>query len=74
MQVKLCTSKEIPVVFNNRLNYNYHFIIKELAKEFEREFNCLEENTEKFKTISVPITKKIKRIGKNGEEIAKAIY
>ena len=74
MQVKICTSKGIPVVFNNRLNYNYHFIIKELAKEFEREFNCLGENTEKFKTISVPITKKINRIGKNGEEIAKAIY
>ena len=28
--------KEIPVVFHNGSNYNYHFIIKELAKEFKR--------------------------------------
>ena len=25
----------VPVVFHNGSNYNYHFIIKELAKEFE---------------------------------------
>ena len=37
-------AKEISVVFHNRSNYNYCFIIKELAKEFEREFNCLEKN------------------------------
>ena len=27
--------KEIPVVFHNGSTYEYHFIIKELAKEFE---------------------------------------
>ena len=27
--------KAIPVVFRNGSNYNYHFIIKDLAKEFE---------------------------------------
>ena len=37
--------KEIPMVFHNRSNYDYHFIIKELAREFEGEFNCLGENT-----------------------------
>ena len=29
------TQKEIPVVFHNDSTYDYHFIIKELAKEFE---------------------------------------
>ena len=33
--------KEIPVVFYNGSTYDYHFIIKELAEEFEGELNCL---------------------------------
>ena len=37
---------------------------------FEREWSCLGENTEKFKTVLI---KKEKRISKNEEEIAKAI-
>ena len=28
------TLKEIPIVFHNRSNHNYHFIIKRLAEEF----------------------------------------
>ena len=40
--------KEILVVFHNGSNHEYHFIINELAKEFEGEFNCLEEDTNKF--------------------------
>ena len=32
------TSKEIPVVFHNGSIYDYHFIIKKLAEEFEGEF------------------------------------
>ena len=47
--------KEISLVFHNGSSYDYHFIIKELAKEFE----CLGENTEKYITFSVPIKKKI---------------
>ena len=39
--------------------YYYHFIMKELAKEFEGNFECLGENTEKYITFSVPIKKKI---------------
>ena len=39
--------KEIPVAFHSGLTYDYNFIIKKLAKEFEGEFNCLRENTEK---------------------------
>ena len=33
--------------------YYYHFIMKELAKEFEGNFECLGENTEKYITFSV---------------------
>ena len=51
--------KEIPAVFHNGSTYDYHFIIKELVKEFEGNFECLGENTEKYITFSVPIKKKI---------------
>ena len=51
--------KEIPIVFHNGSTYDYHFIIKELVKEFESNFECLGENTEKYITFSVPIKKKI---------------
>ena len=33
--------KEIPVVFHNGSTYDYHFIIKELVKEFEGNFETL---------------------------------
>ena len=51
--------KEIPVVFHNGSTYNYHFIIKELVKEFEGNFDCLGENTEKYITFSLPLKKEI---------------
>ena len=47
-------------MFHNGSTYDYHFIIKELVKEFEGNFECLGENTEKYITFSVPIKKKIK--------------
>ena len=46
-----------PVVFHNGSKYDYHFIMKELAKEFEGQFECLGENTDKYKTFSIPIEK-----------------
>ena len=52
-------TKEIPVVFHNGSTYDYNFIIKELVKEFEGNFDCLVENTEKYITFSVPLKKKI---------------
>ena len=52
-------SKEIPIVFHNGSIYDYYFIIKELVKEFEGNFECLGENTEKYITFSVPIKKTI---------------
>ena len=51
--------KEIPVVFHNGSTYDYHFIIKELVKGFDGNFECLGENTEKYITFSVPMKKKI---------------
>ena len=51
--------KEIPIVFHNGSTYDYHFIIKEFVREFEGNFECLGENTEKYITFSVPLKKKI---------------
>ena len=51
--------KNIPVIFHNGSTYDYHFIIKELACEFEVNFECLGENSEKYITFSVPIKKRI---------------
>ena len=50
--------KEIPVVFHNGSKHDYHFIIKQSAREFKGNFECLGENTEKCFTFSVPIKKK----------------
>ena len=60
--------KEIPAVFDNGSTYDYHFIIKELAEEFEGQFECLGENTEKYITFLVPIKKKITKIDKDGND------
>ena len=49
--------KEIPVAFYNGSTYDYHSIIKQLAVEFKGEFECLEDNSEKYITFSVPIKK-----------------
>ena len=51
--------KEIPVVFHNGFTYDYHFIIKELAEEFEGQFECLGEYTKKYITFLVPIKKEL---------------
>ena len=51
------TPKEISVAFHNGSTYDYHFIIKELAEEFEEKFECLGENTKKYITFTVPIKK-----------------
>ena len=51
--------KNIPVVFHNGSIYDYHFIIEQLAKESEGQFECLGENTEKYISFSVPIEKEV---------------
>ena len=46
--------------------------MKELAEKFKKQFTCLDENTEKYITFTVPI-EKVTRIDKNGVEITKNI-
>ena len=38
--------KKNPVVFHGSSIYDYHFIFKKRAKEFDGQFECLKENTE----------------------------
>ena len=50
-------AKKIPIILHNGSKYDHHFVIKKLVKEFEGEFECLGENTEKYITFSVPFKK-----------------
>ena len=49
----ICNIKfnEVPVIPHDDLNYYYHLIIKELAKKFAGQLECLGENTEKYKNF-----------------------
>ena len=61
--------QEIPVTFHNGYTYDYYFLTKELAEEFEEgEFECLGKKTEKYITFSVPIKNKITKIDKDGND------
>lgn len=42
-------------------NYDYDFIIKQLVEEFEGQFECLGENTEKYATFSIAVEKQENR-------------
>ena len=46
--LKYRTLKQIPVVFHNGSKYDYHFIIRELAEDFERQFEYLEKKHKKI--------------------------
>ena len=52
--------KEIPIVFHNGSNYDYHFIRKELAERFKGQSECLPKSIEKYITLLVPVKKKLK--------------
>ena len=41
--------------------------MKELVEEFEKQFNCLREKTEKYLIFSAPIEKEVIRIDKSGK-------
>ena len=60
-------------MFHNGSTYDYYFIIKELAEEFEGEFECLGENTEKYITFSLSIKKEITKTDKYGNDKATKI-
>ena len=65
---------EISVVFPGVSSYDYHFVIKELADESERYFECIEENKEKHNTFAVLVKKEIIKIDKEGNESVKTIF
>ena len=50
--------KDIPIIIHNA-SYDTHFIINQLAEEFNSELNCIVENIEKYITFSVSIKKKM---------------
>ena len=49
--------KDIPIIIHNA-SYDTHFIINQLAEEFNGELNCIGENMEKYITFSVPMKNK----------------
>ena len=57
---------QIPLIFHNGLNYDYHFIIKELANEFERQFDCLRKNKRKYKSFWILTEKEVTNIDNDG--------
>ena len=66
-------SKEIPVALHNGSTYDYHFIIKQLAREFKGYFHCLGENTETYITFSVPIKKVLDNDNDNDKDKVKTV-
>ena len=65
--------KKISKVFHNGSNYDYHFIIKELAEEFKKQFTCLGENIEKYITFTVLIQNKLQELRKMEKKLQKYI-
>ena len=57
--LKYSVPKKIPKVFHNGSIYDYHFLIKEFAEEFKKQFTC----------FTFPIEKEVTRIDKNREKI-----
>ena len=57
--LKFSAAKKFTVIFHNRSNYDFYFIIKEVTEEFDRQFTCLGGNTEKYITFSVSVEKEV---------------
>ena len=72
--LKFNVPNKTPEVFHNGKNYDYRFIIKELANEFEGKFECLGKNTEKYKTFSVSTKKEFTKIDKDGNKSVVTIF
>ena len=65
--LKFIVPNKIHLIFHNGSNYDYLFIIKELANEFVEQFEFLGKNTEKYKTFSLPIEKEVTKIDKRSK-------
>ena len=59
------------MVFHNGSKYDYHFIIKELAEEFKKQFACLGKNTQKHVIFTISIEKEVTRIDKKEKRLQK---
>ena len=46
----------LPTVLHNGSNYDYRFMIKELAEKFKKQFTCLGEDIEKYITLKIYIS------------------
>ena len=55
--IKNIVPKKAPIAFQDGSNYEHHFIIKELAEEFKKQFTCFEDSTEKDITFTGLIEK-----------------
>ena len=55
--------KKISKAFHNGSNYDDHFMVKELAEEFEKQFTCLREKKQKKKkkAYTLPIKNQIRK-------------
>ena len=62
---KYSVPKTIPIAFYNGSIHDYHFVIKELAKELEKKFTCLGKNVGRYINFTVLIEKEIARIDNN---------
>ena len=51
-------SKEFPIIIHNA-GYDTHFIINQLAIEFDGEINCIGDNMENYITFSVPTKREV---------------
>ena len=61
-------TRDISIAFHNLSSYDSHFIIKELANEFDGELECLGKCTEKYIRFSVKFNKKITKKGEDGNK------
>ena len=60
-------------LFHSGLTCDYHFIIIELANEFEGPFECVGESSEIYKSFSVPIKKEVMKIDKDSDKSVETI-
>ena len=56
------------MAFHNGFSYDNHFVIKQLAKDFNGYFYCIGRNTEKYLTFSVIVLKERGIADKNKEK------
>ena len=71
--LKLKVPNEIVVVFHKGSKYDFHLIVKELGNETDGQFDCIAENSEKYKTFSVPVKSEAVKIDKEGNKATEFI-